>query len=254
MPYLSRIRINPLRAASSKILASPRAMRGLVMGGIPGNPLDERVLWRLDTDNPRRPQLYVLSRSKPDWTHAVESAGWPDAGGDHALVTDYTPLLARIEVGRRFAFRLTANPVQNTFAPQKPSAGQQLLLEAGRPARAFRIGHRTAAAQLHWFLERTERWGFTVPEARTDLAAAKPQDNASDANAASPREVRFVARQRTSFSKGAGKPVVLHTVTFEGALEITDAATFTTHLLEGIGPAKAYGCGLLTLAPLTAST
>ncbi|GAA4962008.1 type I-E CRISPR-associated protein Cas6/Cse3/CasE [Yinghuangia aomiensis] len=253
MTRLSRIRINPLRAASRKILANPRAMRGLVMGGIPGNPLDERVLWRLDHDNPRRPQLYVLSTSKPDWTHAVESVGWPDADGDHALVTDYTPLLARLAVGGRFAFRLTANPVQNTYAPQKASAGQQARLEVGRPERAFRIGHRTAAAQLRWFLERTERWGFTVPPVRADPRASGPHEPSPDGQETVPREVRFVSRQRMSFRKGPGKPVVLHTATFEGALEITDAATFTACLTEGMGPAKAYGCGLLTLAPLPSS-
>jgi CRISPR system Cascade subunit CasE len=254
MTYLSRIRINPLRAEGGKVIASPRAMRGLVMGGIAGNPLDERVLWRLDSDNPHRPQLYVLSESKPDWTHAVESAGWPEADGDHALVSDYTLLLARIALGRRFAFRLTVNPVQNTYAPEKPSAGQQpVAASGGHRGRAMRLGHRTAAAQLRWFLERTEGWGFTVPAARTDPAAP----GLETAEAAAPvlgaaRELRIIDRQRLSFSKGKGKPVVLHTATFEGVLEVTDTAAFTTRLVEGIGPAKAYGCGLLTLAPLTA--
>lgn len=42
----------------------------------------------------------------------------------------------------------------------------------------------------------------------------------------------------------------MNSVTFEGRLRITDPALLTEHLLTGIGPSKAYGCGLLTLAPL----
>ncbi|WP_207954461.1 type I-E CRISPR-associated protein Cas6/Cse3/CasE [Saccharopolyspora elongata] len=72
-----------------------------------------------------------------------------------------------------------------------------------------------------------------------------------DRDAGPAREVRITARNRHSFSKNRGKPpVVLHTATFEGHLRVTDPQLLTQHLLAGIGPAKAYGCGLLTLAPL----
>ncbi|MER0245087.1 type I-E CRISPR-associated protein Cas6/Cse3/CasE, partial [Streptomyces sp. HSW2009] len=173
MTYLSRVRINPLRAESRRLLANPRALHGAVQGGLPGAS-DERVLWRLDADDPRRPHLVVLTRSRPDWTHIVERAGWPDADGEHALVRDYAPLLDRIEVGQEYAFRLTANPVQNTIEPVKPTPRQvQRLAELppDRKPRGFRLAHRTAAAQLNWFLTRTARWGFEVPTARTDAAA-----------------------------------------------------------------------------------
>ncbi|HZJ03871.1 MAG TPA: type I-E CRISPR-associated protein Cas6/Cse3/CasE [Nocardioidaceae bacterium] len=63
--------------------------------------------------------------------------------------------------------------------------------------------------------------------------------------------VRVTHRQRHSFSKSdAGKRVVLQTATFEGQLTVTNATALRASLLDGIGPAKAYGCGLLTLAPL----
>ncbi|MGC5410083.1 type I-E CRISPR-associated protein Cas6/Cse3/CasE, partial [Streptomyces sp. DT225] len=50
--------------------------------------------------------------------------------------------------------------------------------------------------------------------------------------------------------KRAGR-VSIVTVTFDGHLEVTDPAVFRRALMQGIGKAKAYGCGLLTLAPLT---
>lgn len=272
MTYLSRIRINPLRAESRRLLASPRAMHGAVTGGITGTPGNERILWRLDADNPHRPHLFVLTRSKPDWSHIVEMAGWPDADGEHAAVRDYTPLLDQIATGREFAFRLTASPIQNTHTPLHPTPAQAARLAAGQQhkrARGLRMGHSTAAAQLDWFLTRTERcWGFTIPDSRTDPPA--PGLSPATETAASPsqpsqptrepglfdsnpaREVRITARRRYSFAKGGrGSRVTFHSVTFEGLLRVTDPAVFTERLLGGIGPSKAYGCGLLTLAPVT---
>ncbi|WP_031103912.1 type I-E CRISPR-associated protein Cas6/Cse3/CasE [Streptomyces sp. NRRL S-146] len=246
MPYLSRIRINPLRAESRTLLASPRAMHAAVQGGLPGLPEQDRTLWRLDADNPHRPHLFVLTTDKPDWTHLVEQAGWPGADGEHYAVRDYAPLLQQLAPGRSFAFRLTANPVQNTNRPDKPTARQQARIEAG-DRRSFRLGHRTAAAQLSWFLTRTQRWGFDIP-------TAPHLDATHDTNGEPPRDIRITTRQRRSFGKGSATAkeahVVMHSVTFEGSLRITDPALLTERLLAGIGPSKAYGCGLLTLAPL----
>src|SRR5262245_20141904 len=167
MTYLSRIRINPLRAQSRNALTSPRVMHAYVCAAIPGTPDSERLLWRLDTDNPHRPHLFVLTQSKPDWTHLVEAAGWPNADGEHYAIADYAPLLARLATGREYAFRLTASPVQNTNRPDKPTKAQAEKIAAGE-TRSFRLAHRTASAQLGWLLDRTTRYGFEIPPARTD--------------------------------------------------------------------------------------
>lgn len=247
MTYLSRIRINPRRERSRLLLANPHAMHGAVLNGVPERPTEQRVLWRLDPDDPYQPWLYVLTETRPDWSALVEQAGWPGADGEHAAVAEYTPLLAQVAAGRRFAFRLTANPVQNVPAPQRPTEIQQAKLDRGKPRRSFRIGHSTAAHQLAWFLDRSEQWGFTVPESRTDPSCLEAADGEVPTPA---REVRITARQRRSFDKKKSQhPVVLRTVTFEGLLEVTDPVLLTERLLGGIGPAKAYGCGLLTLAP-----
>lgn len=69
--------------------------------------------------------------------------------------------------------------------------------------------------------------------------------------------VQLSARERLTFPKGAregsakGHRVVLSTATFGGALRVTDPEHARRTLLQGIGPGKAYGCGPLTLAPLS---
>ncbi|WP_199443833.1 type I-E CRISPR-associated protein Cas6/Cse3/CasE [Umezawaea beigongshangensis] len=247
MTYLSRIRLNPLRVKGRDFVRNPRTLHGAVMGGFPDPPRDGRVLWRLDTRD-QRIELLVLSPARPDWSHIVEQAGWPDADGDHVLVRDYTPVLGHLATGREFAFRLTANPVQSTPTPDKRTESQTERHGADQPRRGFRLAHRTAAHQLDWLLRRTDNWGFTIPTARTDTPAPgmTPDPGASD-----PHEVRIVNTTRHAISKkGMRHPVTMQAITFEGRLAITDPDKLRTTMLTGIGPNKAYGCGLLTLAPL----
>ncbi|MGW5946639.1 type I-E CRISPR-associated protein Cas6/Cse3/CasE [Streptomyces celluloflavus] len=129
---------------------------------------------------------------------------------------------------------------------RQPTARQKARTETG-DRRSFRLGHRTAAAQLGWFLTRTARWGFGIP-------TAPHLDGTHDTDDEPPRDIRITTRQRHSFGKGPAPAkeahVVMNSVTFEGRLRITDPALLAERLLAGIGPSKSYGCGLLTLAPL----
>jgi len=50
----------------------------------------------------------------------------------------------------------------------------------------------------------------------------------------------------------ADRTLTFYSVLYEGALAVTDPASFVEALCEGIGPAKAFGFGLLSTAPATA--
>ncbi|MCM3884608.1 type I-E CRISPR-associated protein Cas6/Cse3/CasE [Frankia sp. R82] len=257
MTYLSRVWLNPLRTRAQALLRSPENMHAAILGGLAVQPVTERVLWRLETREPHRAELLILTESRPSWVHLVEQAGWPGADGSEAMIRDYQPLLDRLQHGREFAFRLRANPVTATRHPTNPSVAQKEHLAAARP-RGVRLPHRTAAHQLTWLTSRIDRWGFTLLPTASGPAVA------------------LTARERLTFSKKArageetgtrtgnsGQPgaqsrgkekdrrqVVLSTATFDGALRVTDPELARRTLLHGVGPAKAYGCGLLTLAPL----
>ena len=45
-----------------------------------------------------------------------------------------------------------------------------------------------------------------------------------------------------------GRSGKIQTVMFNGVLTITDVAAFNNEIVQGIGPAKAFGCGLLSVA------
>jgi CRISPR system Cascade subunit CasE len=51
--------------------------------------------------------------------------------------------------------------------------------------------------------------------------------------------------QRHAF--GRNKRIVLETIDLTGELEITEPTVFYERMLTGIGPAKAFGCGMLVL-------
>jgi len=234
MPYLSKIWLNPLRRGTQRLVGNPQAMHAAVLGGLSRQPVTERVLWRLE-DERHRATLLVLTDSAPSWHHLVEQAGWPSSDEPQALVRSYKPLLDRIVRGREFAFRLRANPVAATRHPEQPSPSQRLRLEGTRP-RGVRVPHRTADHQLDWLGTRAGRWGFELVT-----------------NSAGAADVRLTARQRLVFTKSTdtkARRVTIETATFEGRLRVADVDQSIASLLGGVGSARAYGCGLITLAPL----
>ncbi len=223
--FLTRFQINPARRGARKLLSSPHAMHAAVRAAFPVATDYERpgsrTLWRLDTPAPATVHLYIVSPGRPDLTHLIEQAGWPTS--DEAWVTrDYDGLLDSLAPGQDWAFRLTANP---THSGRKTADAKETQ----------RFGYLREHEQIAWLMGRTDRHGF---------ALASQHDGRPN--------VRLHRRQTQSFKRGMGT-VTLTTATFDGILQITDPDAFRRALTSGIGHAKAYGCGLLTLAPAQAN-
>jgi CRISPR system Cascade subunit CasE len=249
MPYLSKIRVNPMRESGRVMLANPHRVHAMIQQGIATQPVTERTLWRWEnTGNTHQAQLLVLTETRPDWSHIAEQAGWPHADGEHFTIRDYQPLFDHLAIGREFAFKLTANPVQNTQKPVKPSPQQAARLTREGRKRGERLGHRTAVQQVDWLIQRAMRNGFAIPEITLGL---HPDQTHTEPVTAP--DLRLTSRDRLRFWKHNSDdtpPITLATATYEGRLAVTDVSLLRNALLSGIGPSKAYGCGLLTLAPL----
>ncbi|WP_433580623.1 type I-E CRISPR-associated protein Cas6/Cse3/CasE [Nocardia brasiliensis] len=236
MAYLSRIWINPLRVGGRRLITSPQAAHAAVLGGISAQPLNERVLWRLEHETPHRGVLLVLSRSRPSWDHIIEQAGWTGAEVQQAAVRSYLPLLDRVADGVLFRFKVRASPTYASRQPSELSTAQQRRLDGPRP-RGVRLPHLTEEGQRTWFLDRaTPKWGFAI---ESDYSGAQL--------------FTITERQRVSFRKrrDAGHRVTLHTATYEGVLRIVDAEKARHCFLQGVGTARGYGCGLVSIAPMT---
>ncbi|MEV4333588.1 type I-E CRISPR-associated protein Cas6/Cse3/CasE [Streptomyces sp. NPDC049597] len=269
MTYLSRIPLAPLRDGARKLLRSPQAMHAAVLGAVAYHPEPGRTLWRLDADNPHRPYLYVLTQPEPDWTALVEQAGWAvDHAGAKPAVAEYKPLLARLQAGQSYSFRLTASPVISTKRTEllNPSqaARQEVTRTGANPAHrlSHRVAHRTTEAQLAWLTSRVHKHGFELlPIPGTADPAPGIFPFADTETTAEPiLDVRLVRRDKHVFtktvtnetgSKTGTTKVTIAAATYEGTLRVTDPVALARSLISGIGPSKAYGCGLLTLAPLS---
>lgn len=246
MPYLSRVMLNPARPQTRRLFADPQLMKAKILGDFARQPVEERVLWRLGhrtvTRNVTQGELLILTESRQTWMGLVEQFGYPGSDGGEPEVRDYAPLLGFVALGREFAFRVRVNPVQNAAVLENPTTSESQRLSSNDGRRSLRVAHRTVAAQTAWFLKRTEKWGFSVPESATGAP-----------------DFRLVNRERLDFVKGGGLPNTRHrvrlgTATFEGRLRVTDVERLISALTSGIGPAKGYGCGLLTLAGLKNAT
>lgn len=257
--FLSRFRVNTARPGARRLLSSPQAMHAAVMSSFPrllptdAPPTDApRVLWRLDQRARAEVLLYVVSPDRPDFTHLVEQAGWPAAASTDPRhpgwqTRPYGPLLDRLAAGDRWSFRLTANPVHT------------IRRKDGEPRKL--TAHLTPYHQMSWLLDekRQERAGFRVlekpgdrrllPHGTTHQGHPHPGDR-YELTVGDTRTLSF-DRRGPDGNRGRGKPVTVVTVTFDGRLEITDPDAMRRTLTQGIGRARAYGCGLLTLAPLT---
>ena len=113
---------------------------------------------------------------------------------------------------------MIANPTRK-ITKERPDGS---LTKNGR-----RVPMRTREELVAWIKRKGEQGGFTVEEA----------------------SLRTVSRGREYFEKKGIRG--LHSaVDYRGVLNVADPARFYETLVRGIGPAKAFGFGLLAIAPL----
>ncbi|HHV03047.1 MAG TPA: type I-E CRISPR-associated protein Cas6/Cse3/CasE [Bacteroidales bacterium] len=211
--YLSRIALNAKRRKTMQAFTSPQLLHGAVEQSFKGSR--RRNLWRIDWLSDVC-YLLVLSTEQPDFTHIAEQFGYPDSERQWET-RDYDPLLERLRAGQVWRFRLCANPIRSSSREKDESSGRGKV-----------FAHVTQEQQKQWLLSRAETCGFTLEDSVFNV----------------------VHTQWYKFrkGKGSGREVKLRTATFEGALTISELDHFKQALLTGIGRAKAYGCGLLTIA------
>ncbi|RBQ21069.1 type I-E CRISPR-associated protein Cas6/Cse3/CasE [Spongiactinospora rosea] len=217
--FLTKLLINPRSAAFRRDVADVHDMHRTVMSGYPEMPptgtfrSEHGVLWRIDTLPNGHIIQYVQSRTEPDWS------GLPtDLLLKAAEVRSLQPVLDAVAPGRRFAFRLMANPTRCAHA--KDSTDRK------------RVPLRQPAQQLEWLIGKGEQHGFVIPVSRQGGPDVAP----------SPAP-RLIGKRRES------RKITIDPVRFDGHLVVTDPELFTAALTTGIGRAKSYGCGLLSLAP-----
>ncbi|HWP40536.1 MAG TPA: type I-E CRISPR-associated protein Cas6/Cse3/CasE [Tepidisphaeraceae bacterium] len=191
---------------------------------------DNGFLFRIDPQPGGRVVILVLSAAKTDWDYAFHNARYLLA----APPAEPRTLRVHIEPGARFSFRLLANPTKRS-----PLTKDQWLKrkQANEPIKRPRLqltwnpGDDPANVFQDWLQARARRAGFRLVEATLRI----PRIGYAYIRKGGPQD----------------KPQRLRSVLYEGLLEVTNADDFRRALQSGIGPAKAFGFGLLSIAPVS---
>lgn len=168
-------------------------------------------LFRVDPFPRGRAVILVQSADEPDWGYAFHNAG-------HLLAADpvvraWNPSFA---AEQRWRFRLRANAVRRIVPVEPGRDGPRVPVPP------------TEERLREWLEHRASRAGFGL----VALDAMAPG---------------YVYMNKTVMH---GLGLRLRSVLYEGTLRIVDSDAFSSALASGIGPAKAFGFGLLSIAPV----
>lgn len=222
--FLSRLTVDVRSREFRRDHADVHQMHRTVMSAFARRPgatsfrRDHGVLWRLDT-GPSGFACHVQSRSEPDWS--ALPAGYLLRPAE---VRGLRPVLDAVGSGRRLAFRLVGNPTRAIHTGGEP----------GRRGRGRPVPHRDPAKQVEWLVRKGERHGFIIPTGRDGRPDVAPSPCPTGTGV-----------------KSGDTPIriTVEPVRFDGHLVVTDADAFAEAVATGIGRAKSYGCGLISLAP-----
>jgi len=198
---------------------------------------EHQALWKLFPDDPdasrdflfraeQKPLqriFYLVSQRQP-----VAAEGW---------LVESKPYKPMISKGQALAFTLRVNPTvtrksdtgkrqrHDVVMNEKHKIGFSQLAADKRPSMPELI----QLSGEKWLSSRSEKQGFEIAEQGFMVESYD---------------------QHRSTKRGNSNPIRYSTMDLTGVLRVTDPEQFTESLLKGIGPAKAFGCGLLLVRRL----
>jgi len=194
---------------------------------------EHNFLFRIDPQTGGRAVILLQSAMRPDWDYAFHNARHILAPGVKPEVKPFDPCFAKEQ---RLRFRLLANPVRKVSS--------RSVDVAGKPFDQRWMGKDipVPAAALDKWLKRRAEPGWSAPK-NSEGKQSPPGFRLVGIDDIQPGYV-YVNDKR---DQGSGRR--LRSARYEGVLEVTDPANFRNTLARGIGPGKAFGFGLLSLAP-----
>lgn len=224
MNYLSRVSIDPTSVNAARLAKDVcvNAYR------------EHQHLWRLFDIDPDAERDFLFRREQPvgGFPRFYLLSGRQPRHNDNVWQIETKDYRPAIHSGQQLAFSLRANPVitrrdaqgrqvrHDVVMDLKHRMGFQELPVSERPL----LGDLIQQAGLEWLQTRAERHGFSLSSGK----------------------VRVEGYQQHRASKKGGKnPIRYSTLDFTGLLTVAEAELFQQTLIKGIGPAKAFGCGLL---------
>lgn len=207
--YLSRLRFHTANRDVRHTLQTPYRVHAAIMRGFPGHVNSPTSRVLF-----RQEQSIRLSLWDEVLVQSPIQADWNDLSKSFGSAFNYQqkPISITVRVGQYLRFRLRANPV---------------VTRAGK-----RVAILDESEQRDWLVKRGEKLGFTLHDHTVNNEGIWTADKG-----AKDTEDSQLLR------------IAICTALYDGCLIVRDADKFTKVLQEGIGSAKGFGCGLLSVAP-----
>jgi CRISPR system Cascade subunit CasE len=210
-------------------VGNAHAMHQRVLSGFPDQGLDGHareefgILYRVDRTS-EGVSVLVQSHVSPTWER-LPSDYLAATFEPNPATRSLEPLLGTLHQGQVLRFRVRANPTRRL----PPENGKK------RGGRVELIGDERL---ITWLLRKSSGAGF-------DLSPRSLESD--DLGVAAKYAVRITEEPKVR-ARRAGAVMTFGSVLFDGRLVVTEPGLFVETLKRGIGTAKAYGFGLVSVA------
>lgn len=221
--YLSKLLLNPRSQQARRDAASAYEFHRTLARAF---PTPDGINYRSESQVLFRSELR-LRNGKTSLTPTLEmlvqsqrEPAWDQLPANYLMHSASTKVFdLSVTTGQEYAFCLVANPTRKVKRPGQ-TQGKRVALpdftteEGVTPARA-------------WLARQGEQHGFDVLFLLTEASWLNEP------------------AAKTNYNKSR---LPIYRVRYEGLLRVTDPEKLVAAVVNGIGPAKAFGCGLLSLA------
>lgn len=219
--YLSKLLLNPRDEQAGIDLAAPYDLHRTLGRAFPEAETKRYrsecgVLFRIEDARPHGVPVLVQSTVEPDWTQLPKGYGLRVEGPKRVSLS--------LRPGQTLHFRFAGNPTVRKTPPGTKNGRRVPLVHAIPNEKGY-------PTYFDWFERQAARCGFEVLSAQDAPFHLAPR-----------------RRKKEDFRK---RELPLFGVRFDGVLRVDEPDKVEAAVREGIGPAKAFGFGLLSLAPVS---
>ena len=212
---LVRLTFDPYRGVTTRIIGNPYTLHQFVYETMSASGNPGRILYRLEAnDGFHNPEPCVLVQVEHSVVPQINDRCWGNPDFVRMESKSFAGMLREAGVYR---FRSRVNPVRSERTESSGGRGK-------------RIGIADPEEQVAWFSKRLADKGMRLMSV----------DHR--------RESRLEVRQKTKQSAQPARRLVFASAFFEGVVEVINAESAEKALIEGIGPGKGFGFGMLSLA------
>ena len=245
--YLSRLILNQRSRQVRSEMAHPYEMHRTLMRAFPNlaevtqSTAREKfaVLFRAEVgDVGGTVKVYLQSLAEPDWSFLEGPNDYLCANGEMPGVSckNIMPAYQNLNDGQVLRFRLRANPTKRIAKHDDPMKGKRVELAR-------------EDEQIDWLIRKGQQREKNVPGG-FELVMKEVKNMRGEVRKIPRVNVCPEGKQTGHKSEEERGHVTTHlAVLFDGFLRVTDKRAFLETLIRGIGPGKAFGFGLLSVAP-----